>query len=187
MYFQMKNFVEVREPEGTLVFQLEDLMRYSGPRGLIASGVTMKLLDRAFKDLSPREPPMRHEIYILSSFPGSDVVDGFELVTRAVTRGRYILDLDKAPKDAPPSPAGGSMYFEIGYRDRCFAYTLSPEIFDKEWFEAVAAKQEGCKTEKEHANYLAYTFSVLGKLIASSDPFLRIEPCKLDERFSYKY
>ncbi len=34
MYFQMKkNFVEVREPEGTLVFQLEDLMRYSGPRG----------------------------------------------------------------------------------------------------------------------------------------------------------
>ena len=113
MYFQMKNFVEVREPEGTLVFQLEDLMRYSGPRGLIASGVTMKLLGRAFKDLSPREPPMRHEIYILSSFPGSDVVDGFELVTRAVTRGRYILDLDKAPKDAPPSPAGGSMYFEI--------------------------------------------------------------------------
>ena len=79
------------------------------------------------------------------------------------------------------------MYFEIGYRDRCFAYTLSPEIFDKEWFEAVAAKQEGCKTEKEHANYLAYKFSVLGKLIASSDPFLRIEPCKLDERFSYKY
>ena len=49
MYFQMKNFVEVREPEGTLVFQLEDLMRYSGPRGLIASGVTMKLLGRAFK------------------------------------------------------------------------------------------------------------------------------------------
>nr|WP_277042462.1 hypothetical protein [Turicimonas muris] len=54
MYFQMKNFVEVREPEGTLVFQLEDLMRYSGPRGLIASGVTMKLLGRAFKSLSPR-------------------------------------------------------------------------------------------------------------------------------------
>ena len=78
------------------------------------------------------------------------------------------------------------MYFEIGYRDKCFAYTLSPEIFDKEWFEAVAAKQEGCKTEVEHANYLAYKFSVLGKPIASSDPFLRIEPCKLDERFSNK-
>lgn len=183
MYFQMKNFVVVREPEGSLVFQLEDLMRYSGPRGLIASGLTMKLLNRAFNDLSPEEPPMRNEIYILSSFPGSDVVDGFELVTRAVTRGRYILDQAKAPKDAPPSPAGGFMYFEIGYRNKCFAYTLSPDIFDKKWFDAVAAKQEGCKTEAEHAAYLAYKYSVLGKLIASSDPFLRIEKCELDERF----
>ncbi len=184
MYFQMKNYVEVREPEGTLVFQLEDLMRYSGPRGLIASGLTMKLLKRAFQDLSPHEPPMRHEIYILSSFPGSDVVDGFELVTRAVTRGRYILDIEKAPKYAPPSPAGGFMYFEIGYRDKCFGYTLSPEIFDKEWFDAVAAKQEGCTTEEEHATYLAYKFSVLGKLIASTDPFMRVTPCSLDKRFT---
>ena len=50
MYFQMKNFVEVREPEGTLVFQLEDLMRYSGriapPEGgvNINSGVINVLL-----------------------------------------------------------------------------------------------------------------------------------------------
>ncbi len=59
-------------------------------------------------------------------------------------------------------------------------HTLSGKFFDKRmWFEAVAAKQEGCKTEEEHANYLAYKFSVLGKLIASSDPFLRIEPCKI--------
>ena len=164
-----------------MVFQLEDLMRYSGPRGLIASGVTMKLLGRAFKDLSPREPPMRHEIYILSSFPGSDVVDGFELVTRAVTEEDTFLTLIKLRKMLL-LPLRAVQCISKSDIETDALPTLSPEIFDKEWFEAVAAKQEGCKTEEEHANYLAYKFSVLGKLIASSDPFLRIEPCKLDEK-----
>ncbi len=182
MYYPMTNYLTVADQQGNIIFQLEDLMRYSGLSGLIASGVVLRLLGKAFADLSPNRPPNRSEIFVLSSFPGSDVVDGIELVTKAVSTGRYILDTEKAPKEAPPSPVGGRLYFEVLYHGKSFAYTFSPEIFNQEWFNQVLKNQKGCDSAEEHSKYLQFKFSVLGKLIASVNPFLRVEPCEPDIR-----
>ena len=43
MYYIPTTYLTVRDDEGPIVFQREDLMRYSGNRGLIASGVTFSL------------------------------------------------------------------------------------------------------------------------------------------------
>ena len=45
MYYIPTTYLTVRDDEGPIVFQREDLMRYSGNRGLIASGVTFRLLN----------------------------------------------------------------------------------------------------------------------------------------------
>ncbi len=182
MYFPLKNFVVVHDPEGDIVFEREDLMKYSGPRGLIASGLVIRLLARAFDDLSPHEPPARSELKFVTAFPGSDVLDGFELVTKAVSGRRCIVDLAKAPKDAPASPVGGAMYFEVVYRGKAMAYTFSKEIFTVEWVQEVLQNQENSPTIEDHAKYLQYKHSVLGKILAMPNPFSRAEPCEVDPR-----
>jgi hypothetical protein len=73
-------------------FSFEDMLRYHGPGspGGVAHGV--KVLERALPLLSPSGPPERREIVVRTAFGGPGARDGFELVTRAVTEGRYTVD-----------------------------------------------------------------------------------------------
>ena len=73
MYYIPTTYLTVRDDEGPIVFQREDLMRYSGNRGLIASGVTFRLLNAAFEDLCPNEIPRREYFRFRTSFPGDEV------------------------------------------------------------------------------------------------------------------
>jgi hypothetical protein len=78
---------------GTVIaFAFEDLLRYHGPGspGGVAHG--FKVLERALPLLSPDGPPERRELTVRTAFGGPGARDGFELVTRAVTGGRYVVD-----------------------------------------------------------------------------------------------
>lgn len=172
MLYDTPLVLTVRESEGLITYTREDLIRYAGHGHVIASGLIMRLFDRAFRDLSPEKPPMRRELHVLSAFPGLGVRDGIELVTHAVTDGRFKLDLDAGGSDAPPSPIGGRMYFEVSYQGRTFAYTLRPDLFNDEWREKVAAYQKGATDVEMHARYVAYKYGFLGRLLTASDPFL---------------
>lgn len=97
MYYIPTTYLTVRDDEGPIVFQREDLMRYSGNRGLIASGVTFRLLGAAFEDLCPNEIPHREYFRFRTSFPGDEVRDGIELVTRAVLKAGTLLILQLRP------------------------------------------------------------------------------------------
>jgi hypothetical protein len=99
-----------------IAFGLDDLMRYHG--GGAPGGVAhaFKVLERALPLLSPGEPPERCEISVRTAFGGPGVRDAFELVTRAVTGGRYVLD----PALARPE-RGRAMerfVFELAHRGR---------------------------------------------------------------------
>lgn len=172
MYYRAPTFLLVQDDEGEIAFQREDLMRYSGSRGLIASGVVLRLMLQASKDLCPDKIPHRKKFYFKSAFPGDEVRDGIELVTRAVTDGRYILDTTIAPDCAAKTPLGGGMYFEVRYEDRAYAYALDPSIFTDEWRAEVLKHQEGSETVEEHAAYLEYKYEILGKLLARPNIFL---------------
>ncbi|MGQ0575905.1 MAG: hypothetical protein ACT4RN_17120 [Pseudonocardia sp.] len=79
--------------EGVLLrFTLADLMRYHGPGfpGGVAHGFVAML--RAWPLLDPGGPPRRREIRLDTAFPGPGARDAVELVTRAVTEGRYTVD-----------------------------------------------------------------------------------------------
>jgi hypothetical protein len=75
-----------------------------------------KVLGRALPLLSPEGPPERRELTIRTAFTGPGARDGFELVTRAVTDGRYAID------PALARPERGTtlerFVFRLGYRDR---------------------------------------------------------------------
>lgn len=97
--------LEVHDQGDLIAFSFEDLLKYHG-RGAIG-GVAhgFKVMERALPLLAGGEAPERTDISIESAFGGAGARDAFEMVTRAVTGGRYRFDPDLAP-DAPPSPIG---------------------------------------------------------------------------------
>ena len=170
------NAILVRDDEGVYAIDREDLIKYSGRSGLIASGVIIRLLTEAFHDLSPNEVPHRDSIRVLSAFPGQGVRDGIEFITRSVTKGRFILDTSAGSKMAAPSPIGGRMYFEVAIGDRAMAYSYSEKLFDQKWFNEVLKNQMGTDNYETHEDYLVYKYGFLGRLLSDKHVFSEKKP-----------
>ena len=82
-----------------LTYGVPDLTLFHGfgfPGG-VAHG--FKVMQRAFPLLSPAAPPERREIGIRTAFTGPGARDAFEMVTRSLTEGRYVVDDDLAQPD----------------------------------------------------------------------------------------
>ncbi len=84
--------IVVRDQGTVLRFGVQDLLRYHGPRfpGGVAHGFTV--MERALPLLAADGVPERRGIQIVTAFPGPGARDGIELVTRAVTEDRYVVD-----------------------------------------------------------------------------------------------
>lgn len=85
--------LQVRDGERGISFAYDDLLRYHGPGSPGGVAHAFKVMERAFGVLTaPGEPPDRREITVTTAFGGPGARDGFELVTRAVSDGRYRVD-----------------------------------------------------------------------------------------------
>ena len=181
MYQEINDCIFLREAEGTVSFSRDDLYRYSGPRSMIARALVFRLMTEAIRDMSPSEVPERRAFTILSGHAGPGVRDGFELLTRAFTDGRYRVDNIEAPEEAPPSAAGGHMFFRIGYKDKAMLYVLSDEFFGEKWYQQVKMQQEGSVSAEAHAQYLVYKNDLCGKILYLPTIFSIRCPCSPDE------
>lgn len=81
--------LEVTERGSRLTFTFEDVLRYHGGHSPGGAAIAYKVLERALPELAPCE---RREIEVETAFGGPGARDAFELVTRAVTDGRYRVD-----------------------------------------------------------------------------------------------
>jgi hypothetical protein len=75
-----------------IAFSYEAMLDYAGPGSPGGVAHAFKVLERALPLLSPDGPPDRRELWIATAFGGPGARDGFELVTRAVTEGRYVIE-----------------------------------------------------------------------------------------------
>lgn len=100
----------------SIEFSFDDLMRYHGPGSPGGVAHAFKVLERALPLLEPAGPPERREITIETAFGGPGARDGFELVTRAVTEDRYVVD---SKLELPERGRTLERFvFRLGYRDR---------------------------------------------------------------------
>jgi hypothetical protein len=95
----MDDTILVEERGQLLEFSYTDMLCYAGPYSPAGVANAFKVMQRAFAALSPNQPPHRRSIVIRTAFQGPGARDGFEAVTRAVTDGRYTVDLALARPD----------------------------------------------------------------------------------------
>ena len=142
----MTETILVRERGRTIEFSFEDMMKYHGPGSPGGVANAFKVLQRAFAVLSPDQPPERRSIAVRTAFRGPGARDGIEAVTRAVSEGRYTIDL------ALTRPERGrlleSFVFEVSVGDRRVMLVLR-EGFVTEQFIDLAQKDN--RTAQEEA------------------------------------
>ncbi len=92
---------------------------YGSPGGVAHA---FKVLERALPLLGAGSGVERREIIVETAFAGPGARDAFELVTRAVTENRFILDLSLAQPEH--GPARERFAFRLRYRDRVVELTL---------------------------------------------------------------
>ncbi len=81
--------IDVSDDGQRLSFSFEEMLRYSGPGSPAGVAMAFKAMELAFALVSPGGPPERRQVVIETAFRGPGARDGFELVTRGLTEGRY--------------------------------------------------------------------------------------------------
>lgn len=106
----------------SLAFTFADLMAFHGPSSPGGLAHAFKVLERALPLLAPDGSVERREVTVATAFEGPGARDGFELVTRGVNDGRYVVD----PALAHPELGATRerFVFALAYRDRAVTLAL---------------------------------------------------------------
>ena len=140
----MSGMIEVADQGHVLAYTFEDLMRYHGPGSPGGVAHAFKVLERVLPLLDPDGPVDRHEIWVQTAFAGPGARDGFEMVTRAVTENRYVVDDALVRPDCGPTRE--RFVFRVGYRGRSVLAVLR-EGYVSEEFLALARKERNAEEE----------------------------------------
>ena len=132
--------LEVTERGERIAFSFEDVLRYHGGHSPGGAAIAYKVLERALPELGPCE---RREIAIETAFGGPGARDAFELVTRAVTGGRYEVG------DALARPDRGRVLERFAWRlshpGRAVALVLREGFVDEEFIDLARAERDAAQ------------------------------------------
>jgi len=159
----MSDTIDVIEKGQPISFSFEDLMRYHGPGSPGGVAHAFKVMERGFVALAPDGPLERREISIRTSFGGPGARDGLELVTRAVTGERYVVDRGLA------RPENGrtreKFVFELRYGERSVTLVLREGYVTEEF--ADLAFTSGDLTPEQDARLEELKREMAERIIAS--------------------
>jgi len=142
----MTDTIDVLDRGQLHAFSFDDMLKYHGPGSPGGVAQAFKILQRGLPLLDGDGPCERREIEVRTAFGGPGARDAFELVTRAVTGERYVVDQALARPER-----GRTMerfVFELTYRERTATLIVREGIVPDEFIEL--ARKEG-KSDEEKA------------------------------------
>ena len=151
--------LEVIDHGDLLRFTFDDLVKYSGRSSIGGVAHGFKVMERALPLLAGGAAPDRVDITIESAFGGGGARDAFEMVTRAVTGGRFRYDAGMAP-DGPRSPMG-QYVFRFSHRaGPAVQLTLRPGLVSDEFVD-LATRGAANPAEEERLTVLKHEMADL--------------------------
>ena len=150
----MTGTVTVSEAGTPLEFTVEDANRYHGPGfpGGVAHGFCVVQHAVALLGENGAEPVERREVSVRTAFGGPGGRDAHELVLRAVTDGRYVVDPELA--ETGRGPVLARYVWEYTYRGRTVRLHLRDEGLVTEEFITLGAKPDRTPEEDAHLEVL---------------------------------
>ena len=145
----MPGTLEVTERGRTLSFSFDDVLKYHGPGSPGGAAVAFKALERALPLLDSTAPCERREIAIATPFEGPGARDAFEMVTRAVTGGRYRID--PALERPELGRARERFVFRFTYRDHTATLTLRDGFVTDEFIDLARTDRDARQEERMDA------------------------------------
>lgn len=139
--------IVVFEDRRELRFSFEDMLNYHGGGSPGGVAHAFKVLERALPSLDPAAPAQRQEIFIETAFGGPGARDGFELVTRAVTQGRFSVDSSLVRPDH--GRARERFVFRLRYRGRAVTLTLREGFVTTEFIALTRREWRSVDEERE--------------------------------------
>lgn len=152
----------VLEDGRRLSFSFEDLMAYHGGGSPGGVAQAFKVLERALPLLSPDGPPERREVSLRTPFPGPGFRDAFEMVTRAVTGDRFVLDRELLRPDLGRKRE--QFVFHVSYRDRTVTLLIRENLVRDEFIDLLL--NDG-RTAAEDAHFETLKQDFADRLMAS--------------------
>jgi len=142
----MSGTIDVLDRGRLLAFSFDDMLKYHGPGSPGGVAQAFKILERGLPLLDPGTAPERREISVRTAFGGPGARDAFELVTRAVTGDRYVVDLTLSRPER-----GRTMerfVFELSYRQRSATLIVREGIVPDEF---IALARTDSRTPEQSA------------------------------------
>jgi hypothetical protein len=136
----------VAERGRRMAFSFEDVLSYHGHGSPGGAAHAFKVLERALPLLDPDAPCERREIAVETAFGGPGARDAFEMVTRAVTDGRYRVD----PALARPERGRNleRFVFRLDYRGRRVTLTLRDGFVTDEFIDLARTDRRTAEQER---------------------------------------
>ena len=145
----MAGTIDVLDRGRLLAFSFDDMLKYHGPGSPGGVAQAFKLLERAMPLLGPDGPPERREIHIRTAFGGPGARDAVELVTRAVTGERYVVDQSLARPER--GRAMERFVFELTYRERSVTLLVREGIVPDEFIDLARTDPRSDEQEERFA------------------------------------
>lgn len=157
----MSGTIDVVDQGRVLAFTFDDLMHYHGPGSPGGVAHAFTVLQRALPLLEPGGLPERREIVVRTAFAGPGARDGFEMVTRAVTEGRYVVDdFMRRPECGPTRE---NFVFLVGYRNRTVTLVLREGYVGEEF---IALVRIGERTGEQESRLTVLKHEMAERLLA---------------------
>lgn len=135
----------------SIAFSFDDMMSYHGPGSPGGVAHAFKVLERALPLLEPKGHAERREIVVRTAFGGPGARDAFELVTRGVTEGRFVVDpgLERPERGRTLE----RFVFRLAYRDRAVTLAVRDGYVTDEFIE-LARREERSAEEEDRLSVL---------------------------------
>jgi hypothetical protein len=149
--------------QGTqLSFFFLDLLRYAGPGSPASLAMAYQAMRLSFPLLDGGKSLVRREIGIETAYRGPGARDGFELVTRAVTEGRYLVipTLEHPERGVTLQ----KFVFRVAYHDQGCTLLVRPGMVDDE-FMAMARTAE--RSEEDEQRFTEMKAAHMSRLLAA--------------------